>query len=232
MAKGSFKTKYKNYINNNIVFDKKTWVAIVLLLFVSMAVFGFIIEINFYHLNALIRDGKDMWFWRGNAFGPWIDIYGLGAVAAFALTYKFRKKPWLVALISGVVLSSMELIAGMAIYYLDNGRREWNYNEEIWTFGNIGGFICGRNIVAFTLAGPFVVYVIVPAIMWLAKKMNRKVFLGIAYVLGGICIADIFYNDIIHTIFPRCMKAGTFYKSKGFNFVKFTQHDKAFWKLK
>ena len=82
------------------------------------------------------------------------------------------------------------------------------------------------------MAGPFVVYVIVPTIMWLAKKMNRKVFLGIAYVLGGICVADIFYNDIIHTIFPQCMKAGTFYRSKGFNFVKFTQHDKAFWKLK
>ena len=87
-----------------MVFDKKTWVAIVLLLFVSVAFFGFIIEINFYHLNSLIKDGKDMWFWRGNAFGSWIDIYGIGAVAVFGLTYKFRKKPWLVALISGVVL--------------------------------------------------------------------------------------------------------------------------------
>ena len=62
MAKGQFKTKYKNYINNSMVFDKKTWVAIVLLLFVSMAVFGFIIEINFYHLNALIRDDIYMWY--------------------------------------------------------------------------------------------------------------------------------------------------------------------------
>ena len=232
MTKGNFKSKYKNYINNNMVFDKKTWVAIVLLLFVSVAIFGFIIEINFYHLNSLIKDGKDMWFWRGNAFGSWIDIYGIGAVAVFGLTYKFRKKPWLVALISGVVLSLFELIAGMAIYYLGNGRRDWNYNEEIWTFGNIGGFLCGRNIIAFTLAGPFVVYLVVPAIMWLAKKMNRKVFLGIAYVLGTICLGDIFYNDIVHTLFPQCPKAGHFYKELGMNFVKFTQHDKAFWKLK
>ncbi|MBP5773271.1 MAG: putative ABC transporter permease [Eubacterium sp.] len=232
MAKGNFKRRYKNYINSDISFDKKTWVAIVLLLFVSMAVLGFIVEINFYHINSIIRDGKDMWFWRGSAFGPWIDIYGIGAVAAFALTYKFRKKPWLVLIISGVVLSLMELIAGMAIYYLDNGRREWNYNEEIWTLGNIGGFICGRNIIAFSLAGPFVVYLVVPAIMRLAKKMNRKVFLGIAYVLGAICIGDIFYNDIIHTLFPQCPKASHFYKQYGFKFVKFTQHDKAFWKLK
>lgn len=232
MAEGQFITKYKKYINTNLVFDRKTWVAIILLLFVSMAIFGFIVEINFYHINSLIRDGKDMWFWRGSAFGPWIDIYGLGAVCAFLLTYRFRKKPWLVAIISGVVLSLMELIAGMAIYYLDHGRREWNYNEEIWTFGNIGGFICGRNIFCFCLAGPFVVYLIVPAIMWIAKKINRTVFLCIAYILGGIVLADMVYNDIINLIFPQLTKAGEFYRSKGLNFVKFTQHDKAFWKLK
>lgn len=232
MAEGQFITKYKKYINTNLVFDRKTWVAIILLLFVSMAIFGFIVEINFYHINSLIKDGKDMWFWRGSAFGPWIDIYGLGAVCAFLLTYRFRKKPWLVAIISGVVLSLMELIAGMAIYYLDHGRREWNYNEEIWTFGNIGGFICGRNIFCFCLAGPFVVYLIVPAIMWIAKKINRTVFLCIAYILGGIVLADMVYNDIINLIFPQLTKAGEFYRSKGLNFVKFTQHDKAFWKLK
>ena len=73
---------------------------------------------------------------------------------------------------------------------------------------------------------------VVPAIMWLAKKINRKVFLCIAYVLGGIVLADMIYNDIITLIFPQLTKAGRFYRSKGFNFVKFTQHDKAFWKLK
>ena len=153
MRKEQFKKKYSKYLNEGVDFDRKTWVAIILLLFVSMGIFGFIVEINFYHINALIKDGKDMWFWRGSAFGPWIDIYGLGAVCAFLLTYRLRKKPWLVLIISGIVLSLMELIAGMAIYYLDNGRREWNYNEEIWTFGNIGGFICGRNIFAFALFG-------------------------------------------------------------------------------
>lgn len=232
MAQGSFKSKYKKYINTDLVFDKKTWVAIIALLFVSMAVFGFIVEINFYHINSLIKDGKDMWFWRGSAFGPWIDIYGVGAVCVFFLCYRFRKKPWLVVIIGGVVLSVLELLTGMLIYYLDHGRREWNYNEEIWTFGNIGGFLCGRNIICFCLAGPFTVYLVIPAIMWLAKRINRKVFLTVAYVLGGIAFADMFYNDIINLIFPQLTKAGEFYRAKGFNFVKFTQHDKAFWKLK
>ena len=197
-----------------------------------MSIFGFIIEINFYHINALIRDGKDVWYWRGNAFGPWIDIYGLGSVCVLFLTYRFRRKPWLVALISGVLLSLLELFAGMAIYYLGNGKRHWNYNEEIWTFGNIGGFLCGRNIIAFFLAGPFAIYIVVPAIMWLAKKINRKVFLSVVYVLGAICLADMFYNDIVCLIFPKLKRAGEIYAEHGFKFVKFTNRDKAFWKLK
>ena len=232
MAQRTFKTKYKKYINTNLKFDRKTWVAIILLLFVSMSIFGFIVETNFYHISSIIKDGKDIWYWRGNAFGPWIDIYGVGAVGVFALTYRFRDKPWKVALISGVLLSVLELVAGMAIYYLGNGRRDWNYNEELWTFGNIGGFLCGRNIICFCLAGPFAVYIVVPAIMWLAKKINRKVFLTIAFILGGVCIADMFYNDVVHLIFPQCPKASHFYKQFGMKYVKFTQHDKAFWKLK
>ena len=232
MAQGQFKNKYKKYLNTNLVFDKKTWIAIALWLFVSMAICGFIVEVNFYHINSIIRDGKDMWFWRGTAFGPWINIYGIGAVSVFILTYKLRKKPWLVAIISGIVLTLMELGTGMVIYYCNNGKREWNYNEEIWTFGNIGGFICGRNIFFFCLAGPFVLYVVVPAIMWVAKRMNRKVFLCIGYILGGIVIADMFYNDILNTIFPSLTKSCEYYKTKGVNFVKFTQHDKAFWKIK
>ena len=195
--------------------------------FIIYSIAGYIIETSF----ALIRYGV-LESRQSFLYGPFCSIYGVGAVCAFLLTYRFRKKPWLVAIIGGAVLSLMELLTGMAIYYLDHGRREWNYNEEIWTFGNIGGFLCGRNIICFCLAGPFTVYIVVPAIMWLAKRINRKVFLTVAYVLGGIAFADMFYNDIIHLFFPQLTKAGEFYRAKGFNFVKFTQHDKAFWKLK
>ena len=226
------KSKYKKYIETDLVFDKKMWVAITLFLFISMAVFGFIVEINFYHINELVLHGESKWFWRGSTFGPWIDIYGVGAVLIFYLTYRLRRKPWLVSLISGVVLSVLELLTGMAIYYMDHGRREWNYNEEIWTFGNIGGFLCGRNIIGFFLGGPFAVYLVVPAIMWLSKRINRKVFLSVAYVLGTIVIADMFYNDILHTLFPQIRNAGRIYRENGLNFVKFTNHDKAFWKIK
>ena len=221
-----------NYINKDRVYDKKTWVAIILLIFVSMSIFGFVVEVIFYHVNALVIYGKSEWYWRGTAFGPWINIYGLGAVCVFFLTYRLRSKPWLVALISGTVLSVVELLTGMVIYYGLNGKRAWNYNEEAFTFGNIGGFLCGRNIVAFILAGPYLIYLVVPLILWIEKKINKKVFLSIAYVLGGIVIADMFYNDILHYVIPGLKDSSDYYKQFGIKYMKFTNHDKAFWKLK
>ena len=232
MQRGRIKRGFNNYIQNGLSMDKQTWIAFMLFVFVSMAVFGFFVEITFYHFNSIVLYKKSEWFWRGNAFGPWIDIYGIGSVLVFALTYKVRSKPWLVALISGALLSVIELVAGMAIYYLDNGRREWNYNEEMLTIGNIGGFLCGRNIIAFCVAGPFLMYLVVPIILWLRSKMSRKVFLAIGFAIGGICIADMFYNVVVSNIIPGCRRAGEIYKDIGFKFVKFTQHDKAFWKLK
>ncbi len=228
----NLKTKMNNYINNRHTYDKKTWGAIILLMFVSMSIFGFFVEICFYHVNSLVLYGKSEWFWRGTAFGPWINIYGIGTLFVFALTYRFRSKPWLVAIISGLVLSAVELLTGMFIYYMNNGRREWNYNEEAFTFGNIGGFLCGRNIIAFILAGPFLIYIIVPLIIALEKRINHTVFLIIAYSLGSICVLDMFYNDILTLIIPGLKKSSYFYKELGIKYMKFTQHDKAFWKLK
>lgn len=232
MENKTIKNKFIKYVNTSFDFDKKNWFAVILLIFVSMGIFGFIVEILFYHVNSLVLYNKSEWFWRGTAFGPWINIYGVGALLVFFTTFKVRKKPWLVALISGVMLSVIELLTGMAIYYFRNGKREWNYNEEAFTFGNIGGFLCGRNIIAFILAGPFLIYIVVPLILALKKRLNEKTFLIIAYVIGGICAIDMIYNDIFAFFIPQLKGSSDFYKPLGIKYMKFTNHDKAFWKLK
>lgn len=228
MKKSGLKEKMKNYINNTHKFDVKTWIAILLVIFVIASVFGFAFETVFYYFNS----GMKEWFRRGTAFGPWINIYGIGAVLVFFLTYKFRKKPWLVSVLSGVTLSILELGTGMVIYYCMNGKRAWDYNIEICTLGSIGGFLCGRNIILFFLSGPILIYILVPFVFWVAKKMNRTLFLILAYVIGGVCVIDMIYNDIIAFFVPQFKSAGDIYGDMGYKFVEFPRGDKAFWKLK
>ena len=54
MQRGRIKRGFNNYIQNGLSMDKQTWIAFMLFVFVSMAVFGFFVEITFYHFNSIV----------------------------------------------------------------------------------------------------------------------------------------------------------------------------------
>ena len=93
------KEKYRNYLNNEYHFDKSTMLGIIALIIVIAGVFGFLYEVVFYYFNS----GMTEIYWRGGNFLPWINIYAIGAVLIYFLTYKKRKNPLLVFLISAIV---------------------------------------------------------------------------------------------------------------------------------
>ena len=114
----------------------------------------------------------------------------------------------------------LEYFSGLGMYIIGNGFRCWNYNTEILNFGNINGFVCLRSVLFFGLSGLLLIYVIVPILFYLAKKMNKKVFLTISFSLCFIILLDEFYN----LIFARMLglpRASTIYKSLGIRYVSF-----------
>ena len=78
--------KYNDYINKDSSFDKITWLGIFCLIIVMAGIFGFVYEFIFYYFNG----GMDKFYWRGGNFLPWINIYAIGAIAIYYLTYKKR----------------------------------------------------------------------------------------------------------------------------------------------
>ena len=81
------KKKMHTYINNDIKFDKMTFLGIICLIIVVSGVFGFIYEFLFYYLNS----GMKTFYYRGGNFLPWINIYAIGSLLIFFITYKRRK---------------------------------------------------------------------------------------------------------------------------------------------
>lgn len=211
--------KLKKYINNDYgkSFEKRDFSAILCALFVFSAIYGYIYEIIFYYING----GFDKVYWRGGCFGPWILIYGLGAWVIYFSCYRLRKKPWAVLLVGALGSGILEGGAGAAIYYLGNGARNWDYNTEIWNWGNIGGFVCFRSVAVFALSSLMLVYVIVPVIFFIAKKVNRRAFRIISFTLFGIYFIDQIYNSVIVKLVPSLISANEFYQSVGFSIMKF-----------
>ena len=210
------KEKYKQYINQDHSFDKATMLGIFCLIIVIAGIFGFVYEFIFYYFNS----GMTEFYWRGGNFLPWINIYAIGAILIFFLTYRKRKNPLFVFLVSMISTGILEYIAGWGMFHFGNGFRCWDYNNEILNFGNINGFVCLRSVLIFGISSLLLIYVIVPFCFYLAKKMNRKKFLILSYSLCAIFLFDEFYN----LIFARLLslpRASDIYKSLGFSYMNF-----------
>ena len=210
------KEKYINYLNNKYSFDKLTWAGIFSLIIVIAGVFGFLYEYIFYYFNG----GMKEFYWRGGNFLPWINIYATGSIMIYILTYKYKKNPLKIFLISFISCGILEYFSGLGMYIIGNGMRCWDYNNEILNFMNINGFVCLRSVSFFGLSALLLMYVIFPMCFYLAKNMNKKVFLTISFSLCTIIMIDEFYNLLFARLF-KLPRASTIYKRLGVHYVSF-----------
>ena len=176
--------------------EKYQKVGIFLLVVVIAGFVGWLYEFVFYFFNG----GCETWYMQGGNLLPWINIYAIGAILIVATTYKVRKYPWAVFLISVVVTGLVELVGGWLVYTLGNGTRYWDYNTEILNFGNIGGFVCLRSVLVFGISALFLVYVVVPFCVRLSQKMSKRAFLILSISLFSLVMMDEVSNLILKNL--------------------------------
>ncbi len=154
-----------------------------MLVFAFGGIFGFVYEEIFYRFDL----GE--WVKRGTTFGPWIPIYGFGALMIYALTVKFRKKPWLVFLIAMTSCGLLELVSG---YVIDKffHQRLWDYSTVILNWGNLNGYICVRSVITWGIFGMLLMYGLLPLEEKFQKRLP-KVFNIVTFALFGLFVLDI-----------------------------------------
>lgn len=212
------KELYKKYLNENIKFDKLTIIGIICLIIVISGVFGFVYEFIFYYFNG----GMNEFYYRGGNFIPWINIYAIGSILIILLTFKDRLKPVKVFLKSTIICGILEFIAGYIIYNYFGHFRCWDYNTEILNFGNIGGFICLRSVLFFGVSSLLLIYGILPMVIYLSRKTNKKVFIIISISLCALIMLDEVYNLVIARVI-NTPRASDVYKEIGFKYVEFKE---------
>lgn len=173
--------------------NKKEIITVICLLIVISGIIGWTYEFFFYYMNS----GFKTFYYRGANFLPWINIYMYGSFLIIALTYKVKKKPLLVFLISLVATGVLEYFSGYILYGKLGWVKGWDYNQEILNFGNIDGYICLRSVLVFAFAGLLLVYFIVPNLIKLIKKYPKQLFV-ISIVLASIFLLDEVYNLCIY----------------------------------
>ena len=207
--------KYLKYLNEDIKFDKETMIGIFCLLVVITGMFGFLYEFIFYYFNG----GMKTFYWRGGNFLPWINIYATGSIMIYLLTYKDRKKPLKVFLVSVITTGILEYFSGLGMDKIA-GKRCWDYSQEILGALNINGYVCLRSVLVFGVFSLLLIYIVLPLIFYIAKKSNKKVFVTTSIILCSIIMIDEFYNLLIARIF-HLPRAYNVYSKLGVPYVKF-----------
>ncbi len=177
------------------VFEKekintKDTIKILILIMVFSAIFGFVYEEVFYYIDLghLVK--------RGSSFGPWIPIYAWGGLLITLFTYKLKDRPLLVFILNLIITGLLEFISGYILFHVFH-ERLWDYNLEIWNFLNIGGYTCLRSVLFFGISSLILIYLVIPTILKVYKKISDNKFNILAYSLGIVFFADIIIYSII-----------------------------------
>ncbi len=151
------------------------------LIFLIGCLVGWIYEEIFYWITeGMLRN-------RGILYGPWLPIYGIGALAIYAMK-PLKKHPVLLFLVCVGITGVVEYLigyAGIRWFHM----RLWDYRG---LFLNLNGIICFRSVVSFGVLGLVFHYFIEP----LGEKLFRKLPLR-GVVLGCSGLVLLFLIDCI-----------------------------------
>lgn len=154
-------------------------------------VIGWIYEMLFYRID------RGEFIKRGQGFGPWLPIYGFGAIGVIVLMHGRKLSAVAIFALTAVGAGIFEFVVGWALFTFFNGLRLWDYNAEIWSFGNIGGYVCLRSVLVFGVLGVLFCKAIMPLTAKLAQKASARALACITIPSALLFFSDLIYGYII-----------------------------------
>lgn len=173
--------------------ELKDYIYKLALIFSISGIFGFIYEILFYRIDL------GYWVNRGTTLGPWIPIYGFGGISIAILTRKLKDKPFVVFLLSTLISGILEFSVGYIVWHVFKTRL-WDYNVEIWNWGNIGGYVCYRSVLFFGVSGLLLNYAIIPIVDKIKEKMKEVPYKMLCIVPTTMFVLDMIISNLYNLI--------------------------------
>lgn len=121
----------------------------------------------------------------GTLFGPWIPIYGIGAVILYFL-HPLKDKPILLFLAAALLSGILEYSTGL---FLDKVLHKpmWDYSGM---FLNIQGYVCLLGVVSFGIAGLVLNYLFLPIYDKIFNAIDFKYTKYVTLVITVIFVVD------------------------------------------
>lgn len=156
-----------------------------ILIFFSFCFVGWLWEVAIH----IVNDGR--FVNRGVLHGPWLPIYGTGAIMILLVLNKFRSKPVLEFFSAILLCGVVEYLGSWGLEKMHDGQKWWDYTGY---FLNINGRICAEGLLVFGIAGVAAVYFVAPLLDNSFTHIKEKNVLPICTVLVIIFVIDMIYS--------------------------------------
>ena len=107
---------------------------------------------------------------RGFLYGPYVPVYGFGAIIMLPLLKRFKKNPIVIFILAILITGIVEYAVGAWMWMLYQ-QRWWDYTG---LFLNINGYVCLRSVLTFAIGALMLFYIIEPLVRKLASKITNK----------------------------------------------------------
>ena len=144
-------------------------------------------EIFYWVTEGMLRN-------RGVLYGPWLPIYGIGALCIYALK-PLKPHPARLFLLCVALTGAVEYIVGYGCIRLF-GLRLWDYRG---LFLNVDGIVCLRSVVCFGLMGLAFHYLLEPMLGKLVDRIPERAMRGGSLALGALFLADCILSLLFRT---------------------------------
>lgn len=152
----------------------------IFLYFVFYSMIGYVCEVFYVYL------GSKKWVNRGFMHGPYIPIYGNGAMIVSLALLHVKKDSFIIFLVGLLLCSFLEYITSFVMEKIFHNRW-WDYSERKY---NLNGRVCLQNSVLFGLGSVAIIFIFNPLFNKLYNLLNDKAVLYIAIILFIIMLTD------------------------------------------
>ena len=159
------------------------------LLFFIYSFLGYIVE----SISVSLMEKKVVWN-RGFLVGPYIPIFGTGAMTMILTLQKYKDDIFALFIMSMVVCLTIEYLCSIVaekIFKL----RWWNYSDKLF---NINGRICLQNGILFGIGGVLIVKYVNTWIENLILLLPNSLMVTLSIILTIIFVSDTILS--LHTV--------------------------------
>ncbi len=156
------------------------------LLFMLYCIFGWAFESVYCSLKEL------RFLNRGFCHGPWLPIYGVGAIMMLLFAWPYGDKLYMVYIMGAIVGTVLELVTGVSMYYIFH-MKWWDYSHNPFNFH---GYICLYASLGWGLMALVFTKFIHPHVAAISEHWTYTGFVVAVTMLYTLFIEDLVFSII------------------------------------